>query len=378
MDDIYYSITVSATGVSQDLSNDITALTIDEQSGKPDELNMTLSDEYKVYSHSLRIGMSVEVDLGFASDHSLIFSGHIYRVEGEFPQDGVPTLKIIAHDRSKLMGLRTRNRRWTDTNLSGIVNDIASEYFGPFGVMVDVLGDPEFIGNGIRQTEETDLTFLLRLAQTYGCEMFVELQNGLELLNFKSQQAIMTEDPGITLYYGRCGVDNRLLTFNANSDVGDMQLPRQLGGMDYDSGEATEMQVGEVIEVGTSEDEFLDENLAAFAQDHPEQAASVVPLMAVASSAPEELRQYMGTVNREAIQTFTTAANLQARSQNQFSTHIYGMSGNGTVVGNQRIHAQKNIDIADVGGQFSGIWYLSQVRHVVDNQGYRTEFECQR
>lgn len=378
MDDLFYSVTISTTGVSHDLSHDVSTLHIDEQSGKPDQLTITLSDRYKVLGHSIQTGMEIEVDLGTDSDHSVIFTGHIYRIEGDFPNDAVPNIKVIAHDRSKLMGLRARNRRWTDTSLSGIVSDIGMEYFGPLGVVTDVLGDPEFTGNGIRQTEETDLAFLLRLAQIYGCEMYVELQNGLELLHFKSQQSIMTADPELALYYGRCDVENRLMSFNANSDVGNVQLPRQLGGMDYDLGEAIEMTTTSVDEVGSTVDQFLDENLTALAEEQPLQAANFAPLMAVSSAATDELSQYMGTMTRESIPTFTSAADLQAVSQNQFSTRIHGMQGNGTMIGNQRVHAQTNIDIADVGGQFSGIWYLSQVRHIVDNQGYRTEFECQR
>ena len=27
---------------------------------------------------------------------------------------------------------------------------------------------------------------------------------------------------------------------------------------------------------------------------------------------------------------------------------------------------------------FSGTWYLSQVKHTVSGQGYKTEFQCQR
>ncbi|PID85215.1 MAG: hypothetical protein CSB13_09215 [Chloroflexi bacterium] len=378
MDDLFYNVTVSTTGVSHDLSNAVNTLTIDEESGKPDQLTLTISDRYRVYGHAIQSGMGIEVDLGTESDHSVVFSGQVYRIEGKFLSDGVPIVRIVAHDRSKLMGLRIRNRPWTNTNLSGIVTNIGREYFGSLGVVTDILGDPEFTGNGIRQTEETDLTFLLRLAQTYGCEMYVELADDLELLNFKSQRSIMSADPDVILYYGRCGVEHRLMSFNANSDISNIQRERQLGGMDYDLGEATEMSTTSVEEVGSTEDQFQAENLVALARDQPLQTASLAPLMAVSSMAPQELGQYIQTTSREAIPTFTSAANLQAVSQNQFSTRIHGMQGNGTMMGNHRVHAQASIDIADVGGQFSGIWYLSQVRHIVDNQGYRTEFECQR
>lgn len=379
MPELFYNISVSVTGVSYDLSGDVASLTLSEESGKPDQLTLEVTDRHKTLSHALQVGMVVEVDIGTIDDHSLIFKGTIYKAEGDFPQDGIPSLRILAHDKSMAMGLRKYNRRWQDITLSQIVSDIGQEYFGLIGVAVEVEGDPTFSGNGIRQIEETDLAFLLRLARTYACELYVEVDEfGLETLHFKSQKAIMTGEPLVTVYHGRSGVDNLLLNFNANSDVGSIQLPRQLIGMDYDNGEATEMISGEVEEVGETEDQFLDENLTAMSMEKPLQAASLAGLLTAASSAPDEVRDALGESRREAVATLTTAETLQEISKNQFSTLIHGMRGNGSIHGNQRLHAQASIDIADVGGQFSGIWYLSTVTHTLNGEGYKTEFECQR
>lgn len=377
--ELYYNISVGLTGISYDLSQDISNLTISEESGKPDQLSCEVSDRYKTFSHALQVGMDIEVDIGTVDDHSLIFKGRIYKVEAEFPQDGIPNLRILAHDGSMAMGLRKYNRRWRDKTLSQIVEDIGKEYFGMLGVAVDVEGDPAFAGNGIRQVEETDLAFLLRLGRTYACELYVEIDDlGLETLNFKSEKAIMTGEPIMTVYHGRCGVDNRLLSFNANSDIASIQLPRQLIGMDFDSGTATEMVSGEVDEVGETEDQFRDENLAAMSEHNPLQAVNLTGLLTAADSAQDEVRAALGETRREAVPTLTTPEELQERSSNQFSTLIHGMQASGTMNGNQHLHAQIAIDIADVGGQFSGIWYLSKVKHTLNQQGYQTEFECQR
>lgn len=366
-------------GVSYDLSTDISNLTISEESGKPDELRLEIADQHKTFSHALQVGMDIEVDLGTVDDHSLIFKGTIYKVEAEFPQDGIPNLKVLAHDRSMAMGLRKYNRRWRDKSLSEIVNDIGKEYFGLLGVSVDAEGDPVFEGNGIRQVEETDLAFLLRLARVFACELYVEVDEfGIETLNFKSQKAIMTGEPILTVYHGRCGVDNRLISFSANSDISQVQLPRQISGMDYDSGEATEIVSADVEEVGETEDQFRDENLAAHATASPAQIASLTSLLTAAGSASEAVREALGESIREAVPTLTTAEILSELRKNQFSTQLHGMQGNGSLKGNQRLHAQISIDIGDVGGQFSGIWYLSQVRHTLNQEGFKTEFECQR
>ena len=69
---------------------------------------------------------------------------------------------------------------------------------------------------------------------------------------------------------------------------------------------------------------------------------------------------------------------MNTRAENQFSTSIQGMRGSGATLGNQRLRAQSNARIEDVGGRFSGTWYLSQVRHTIDQQGYQTQIQCQR
>jgi len=192
-----------------------------------------------------------------------------------------------------------------------------------------------------------------------------------------AQYEIMSAEPEITLYYGRCGVPNRLLSFEAGSDVSDIQLPRAFSGMVYDDGQPVEEEVP-VEEVGSTEDTFYDENLTEFRQHEPIRAAQLESLIAASRDVQQKVREELGSVQREATPTFVTAEGLRERAKNQFSTSIRGMRASGATLGNHRLHAQTSVYIADVGGRFSGTWYLSQVRHIVNSEGYRTEFQCQR
>ena len=175
------------------------------------------------------------VDLGTSDDHSVIFRGRIYRVDGTFPKDDVPTLKIEAYDASMKMGLRKRNRAFTDMSLSDVVNAVVEPYFSDTNV--DLKGDPSFPANGIRQDDETDLAFLLRLAKAYGCVTYVSIGDTDDTFNFVAQYNVMTTTPEVTLYYGRCDVDNPLLSFQSSADISDVQLPRALSGIDVDTGQ---------------------------------------------------------------------------------------------------------------------------------------------
>ncbi len=375
--DLYYRVSVKAGSAQFDLSHDLTSLTLEEDSTRPDQLTVVMSDPFKVLSHAIQEGMEVEVDLGTADDHSILFRGRIYRTDGDFPENGVPTHRITAYDKRMQMGLHRRNRRWTDRKLSQIVEEVAQAVFNS-DIEVNLLGDPEFTENGIRQTDETDLAFLHRLGAMYGFEVFVVTDDETDTLHCEAQYQIMKREPEITLYHGRCDVPNHLISFQAGSNVSDIQLPRVYSGIEYATGEVAEVTTSEIDEVGDLEDRFLDENFTEFRQRDPDRADQLAALLEAAPTVQQDLRDELGGMDRQSMPGFTTPEELQERAKNQFSTSLRGMRGSGTLPGNQRIRAQSSIGIADVGGRFSGIWYLSQVRHVLNRQGYQTEITCRR
>jgi len=376
--DLFYRVTVKAGSASFDLSPDISSLTVEESGSGPAQLSVEAPDPYKVYSHALQEGMEIETDLGFVSDHAVIFRGRVAKAEGSFPRKEIPSVRILAYDQSMSMGLRKRNRIWTDTSLKKIVGDIASDYFGNNDIKIDLKGDPGFKGNGIRQQDETDLAFLLRLGSAYGCEMFAVSGEEKSELYFKSQYNIMRETPPVTLYHDRLGAADGLLSFDAAADIAKIQLPRVFAGSDYDTGELIQQVTAPVEIVGDVTDSFADENLARFTGTYPERADAIKGLLSAAEAVYGRLREELGSVDREISTGFTTRDELSKRAENQFSTSIRGMSASGSAMGNHRIHAQSTICIADVGGRFSGIWYLSHVRHILDREGYLTEFQCKR
>lgn len=375
-DDLFYRVSVDAGGVTTDISRDISSATVDQREDRPDQLTVELADTYKVLSHALQEGMDVEVELGTDEDHSIVFRGRIYRVAGIFPKDAVPTLRLQAYDGSMRMGLRKRNRTFTSMSLSDIVNSVASAHFDD--VRVDVVGDPQFSRNGIRQNDETDLAFLRRLAEAYGCVAYVRAGDDGDTFNFIAQYNVMSADPEITLYYGRGDVPYRLLRFESSADVSGIELPRVLSGIDYDTGTPTSVSTADNLEVGDEGDPYFDENLTALRSADPVKAAQLELLVSAGPAVQLALRQELGRAVRRATPTFTTEAELATLAQNQFATSLRGMRATGGAVGVKELVARTSVGIADVGGRFSGSWYLSQVRHLLNREGFSTDFECRR
>ena len=374
--DLYYGVQVNAPGASYDLSDDLSSLVVDQCEGRPDALTVEIADPYKVLGHALQEGMEVVVDLGTDDDHAVVFRGRIYRVDGAFPTSQTPTLRLQAYDRSMRMGLKRRNRPFTGMTLSRIVQEVAGPYFRT--VDVQVQGDPPFPGNGIRQHEETDLRFLRRLARAFGCLLYVAPGATDDTLRFVGQSYAMSQLPAVTVYHGRSDVSDRLLSFQSSVDAADIELPRVLSGVDYHTGQPIEREVTQVARAARSDDPFFSENLSDFASRSPDRAQQIRGLVTRAAAARAALRAELGASVREATPTFTTEDQQRAVAQNQFSTSVLGMRASGSTVGIRRITAQTSIAVGDVGGRFSGTWFLSQVRHILDEQGYRTEFECRR
>jgi len=323
--------------------------------------------------------MQLEVELGAADEHALVFLGKIYQVNASFPERGVPTLTVLAYDGTMAMGLKERNRTFKDMPLSRVVNQVAGAQPYRFaGLNVDVLGDPNFPGNGIRQRDETDLAFLLRLAATYGCTMSAVPGDSGETLEFKAERKLADGDPEVKLYYGRCDVDGCLLSFTPSSDVARIHLPRVLAGVEYESGNAIAAAPTDDDDVSDREDPFAQDNMAAYGKRYPDRGPKLDKLAGATTASRKALEQDLGKVVREMVTTFTTSADLAERRQNQFSTQRLGMEASATTLGNYRLRAQRTVGVLDVGGQFSGKWFMTQVRHTVNRSGFRTEFECRR
>lgn len=376
-DALFWQVLVAAEGVPYDLSRDLTSFTIEEEDRAPTMLTINVSDAYRVFSHALREGMDIEVALGTEEDHRTMFRGRIYHVDSSLPLDGTPSLTVKAYDATMLMGLQERNRRFRDVTLSQIVTEVADPHLDA-PIAIDLLADPPFPGEGLRQREQTDLGFLRCLAEHMHCAMGIDLVEGAEEFVFKAHQRVLEMTSEVALHYGRCDVANRLLTFDAQVDVASIAVPRSISGMDPATGDVIDAHTTPITPVGRAEDRLLEDNLSAFEEEHPERAALLRELIAAGEALDPAVRQELGEARRDPIPAFATPeqANEEARTA-QPSTSVHGMEATGSTPGNKDIHARRPMEV-EGGGRFSGKWYVAKATHAFDRQGYRTEFTCNR
>lgn len=380
MRDLFFKVEITAQSASYDLSHDLTSITVEEDDSLADKATVVVPDPFTVFSYALQEGMDVEIDLGYIDGHSVIFRGLITKVDAEFPENAVPTVTITAFDNIIRMGLRKRNRPWTETDLKAIVTSIANEagYTLPF-TRIDLPpgGNPTYTENGIRQCEQTDLAFLHDLAKAQHCKVFVDSTDAGDVFNFIAEQKLMDAEPATKLFYNRCGVENELLSFSVKSDVTRRKRPKVHASIDPETGKETETKQSLDTPLSLIGNPF-DENLAELSARHPAKAAALSGLMTAAGSAFDKIFEDTGEEEREVIAGLHSSQKLKKETAPQESTATEGVTGEGVTAGNKDLRAKRNVQIEAVGGRFSGKWYLSQIRHVVNGSGYRTHFTCSR
>ena len=391
---LYYRVIVNPFDKENqcDISKDIDSLALEEDDEKPNELTIEISDPYKRYSSALQEFMKILVDVGTVDDHSIVFVGHIYQVIADFPADSVPTVKITAYDKSMQMGLRKHNCKWTNKSLKDIVNRIASRCFDV--VIFESSSKttkappeeskkiPSFKGNGIRQDNVTDLQFLMSLAADYGYEMYVDLDTSntvpKEIFVFRTLKASHDEPSSAKLFHARCGVKNSLNSFEVNGDIRRHRLAPVFSGMDYEEGKINELEQSTEVKPETKPNPYGVEHEAEMTSKEPNKAMLLKQLQGSANNARKIFLDKLGKKELEMTCAFTTQGDLSLRAKKVYSKGPQGLEANGSILGNHRLRAHKNIEIADVGDRFSGKWYLTNVTHTLNQQSYQTEFKCKR
>jgi uncharacterized protein len=376
--DLYFRVILQAENTPYDLSKDLTSFTVEEDDRMADKLTVIVPDPLKVFSFAIREGMEVEVDLGYADDHSILFRGLVTQVDSSFPEDGIPSVTVVAYDNIIRMGLKRRHRPWTDIDLRSIISQIATEHqFTSQQIELPDGGNPTYEGNGVRQREQTDLAFLHELANAQHCKVFVECEDKIDVFNFKAEKFLMDADPATALHYRCVGAYTNLLKFSVSSDINNRRRRRVYATVNPESGEPVDAQ-REAEPARELESGAFDESLTEFRRRDPARADSLTQLIDAADAAYQSIVKARGEEEREITTGLHSSQQLRQRTAPQASTSNEGMTGSGVAEGDKDMRAKRNILIEDVGGRFSGKWYLSKIRHVVDGSGYRTHFICSR
>jgi phage protein D len=371
----YFSVKIASGEHAYELARDVDSFTVDHEASRPSELEVTLGDPFHVFSHAVREGLTVEVSLGEPADHGVVFRGLIDQVSGDFPQDAVPTLHFVAHDGRMRMGLRERSRPLASTTLSDVFREVAGVYFPRINTEFD--SDQTFEG-GIRQKRQTDLDFLLDLARQYECELILRDGPAGDELVLASSSRLRNRGARVKLHYQRSGVEHLISSFQPRRDLGSVRLSKAQAAIDETTGETTPVAIRQRDVPLEVRDDVYEENMARFAQARPLEARELALMAAVAEETSASFEQRLGKLSLDQSAPSRSSDQTSRWSEQRVAAGILGMQADATIAGVLEVRPTEVVRITNVGGRFSGDWYLNRVRHVFDGSGHRTELGCER
>ncbi len=299
------------------------------------------------------------------------FVGEIVSKSATFPSTGGPTLTVTAQDLRHRMQLGTK-LRWFAIPIPSIGNlplpDLATASlislenllipnFDPIGAalaillggveMLAAITDPDAAQKVIRkQQDESDYTFLERVARENGWNMYIEHTGPLggHMLSFQSPLSHLAAD--LTLRYGMT-----LVEFTPRiSTVGQIA---SISAFVWISPIKTVLNVT----LGWDWD-----RMALTLQIYP----GAVPLFEPAAS------QFMVD---EPVTPFSAPRKLIGELIPKLNQRL---TGKGSAVGDTRIRAGSVIQIEGVGSEYGGRYRVTSATHTLDDSGFRTSFDVQK
>ena len=257
--------------------------------------------------------------------------------------EGNSYLEIAGMDSSCLMSLEEVIKDWPGVSDS----QIAEKIFGKYGLSsdvdaTDVVHDPA-VSTVIQR--ESDIQFLKRLARRNGYECLVAGGMGY----FKKVDAVVARLPELAAHFG--GATN-LTSFDANWNG------LRPTAVEVHQVDAVTKQVQSVVVAKSA--------LAPLGKDGPP-----APPLPVGGKPRTVLRHSVATGQPE----MTALANGLADEASWF---VEGRGEvDGTVYG-AMLHVRKLVPIKGVGELFSGLYYLTSVKHVYQNDRYTQHFTARR
>ncbi|HMG36489.1 MAG TPA: hypothetical protein VKM94_21310 [Blastocatellia bacterium] len=336
--------------------------------------NLKLLDDLQ-----LQVDNGFKLSIGYAPDTlEEVFVGEITGVEPTFPNSGMPTIKVVAHDFLQRL-TRGKADRAFYLNTTSINNfpipdaivvslvsatNLLIPFPDPFGGALSFLAglaiylsDPAEAQKSIRvQQGSSDFEFLSTISKANGWEMAIDHTKEPHgyILRFRSLFQDYTSD--FTLTYGKS-----LMEFSPRiTTVGDV------------SGVAARIWVEAIkteFEIVVGWD--FDRSVFTLKVSPGIGSLEGVPSPEDAAEKPSKPKKTLSKTVSFAQAGLKILADLLPRLNNR-------VTASGSTVGDPRIKSGTVIDVEGVGDEFGGTWRITSATHTFGNAGYKTNFEARK
>ncbi len=352
-----------------DMSDLLTEIKVEESDTQADLATLSFTDSELVLQDILQEGLSIQIDMGRADAHALLFRGVITHVRPSLASEGEPKLEVEAMNSLIKLALQPKTQHWQNTTVSQIVRDIAQNNELRPG-RIEPEDDAAISERQPRhQQEETDLAFLFRLAQDYGSRLYIEYEDVADTLNFVATSKLLEDAPL-----------NQPLVFNDNvedfSASADSFAAVAAPGLVITDPTTGEPDSVETAAAAPAEGRHTpDANRIARLPEGMARVAKFVAQTAANRERPEEARQsparMLGNPSRPVTDRSGTYGDR---------TRTLGHRAEGRTTGNIWLQPRRRVRFEGQGGRWSGVWYVAEVEHQLDiaQRRYTTSFTCTR
>ncbi len=334
-----------------DLYPVIVNLEVEEDEGLASVFSLRLAMHFKtdgtwtqLDDERLKLWNKISISAGFTANLVEIFSGYITRIEPIFDNDDCRCyLDIKGMDRSVEMNLEEKMKAWPGKKDS----DIARQIFSTYGFIPKVDNTqalhPENSSTIIQR--ETDLQFLHRLARRNGFECFLRNNTGY----FRPPQLDGKPQKTLALRFGQ---ETDLAFFRVTADA---LIPTQVG-----------MQQPDIL---TREKREVSITSVAQKQLGKIPATGLYP----PGLGPAKTYMKHSTANGQPA--------MQALCRSVYDKAEWFLRGEGKISGllyQDVLRARGTVTIKGIGSNYSGIYYVTKVKHIFTKTGYSQDFQVKR
>jgi phage protein D len=365
MPEVYFSVKVEGEEVGDLLDR----IVVEEADTRAGLATLTATDSFLVLADVLHEGLTVEIDLGWDDAHAVVFRGPVVGVRGAYPAGGRPAVEVQAADGLVRLGLRPRTKAWWNTTVGQVVRDTAVAN----GLLPgEIAPDPDPVleeKQPRRQTEETDLAFLFRLARDYDCKLSVDPGGPVDKLNFVATAKLLSADPAEETLAFNVNVEE----FAAAADAFAAAARARVVSTDPATGARVEV-LKELASAGDATWTPDPDRVAGTGVGADRLASLLAKGAAKRAALTEAWREPGRAVGAAARPAGDSAGAVGDRARR------LGQSAHGRARGSVWFRPRRVVQVTGFGGRWSGVWYFARVRHEIDvpRRGYTCSFDCTR
>ena len=358
--------------LSSALTAAIQSLVYEDHEEELDTCDITITDgDQQWIDHPLlQEGHDIRVCFGYAEALSPLHVGVIKEVECDFPDGGVPTIRLKAYDKGCLLAGRQAQRIWQQPSPGIRASDIADTIAREHG-LVSVVTPTVDYHLRIAQGNQSDAQFLRELAKTArakdtagstGYAFYIE---GDEL-HFHPRGLQTTPHLVLEYFTDRDGI---LRSFR----------PRLQAQAAKGAGVETKA-------VGVNPRTKSPVEHKANNQTTP--ARTTLGTRTVLVNGETGERQFSAQESGKVVPSYGAAEHGHATSthpavQRDAESHfIHGehrqIEADAVTIGLPDLRAKQNVEVRGVGKKFSGVYYVTSVRHTLGDAGYQCELHLKK